>query len=420
MTSNIDNTFNVPTGFSKLDELISGLQPCDFVIIAGRPAMGKTAFALSLARNITIDSGYGVAYFSLELPKQQLFKRIITAEAGIDPEMISGNPDFECDRTNSKIAILMDAPLYIDDTAELSITQFHRKCLQLIEENGIRIVIIDYLQLMNETNENNSQENLNISRSLKEIANELNITVIALSQLYRPVQHRANRHPKILDLPDKNIAQYADIVAFIHRPEYYRIVVEDDEGNSLLGIAKIIIAKNRNGILGDVLLHFKSRFFKYKPVKEVWTEPRKNRPKRMRDHRQEQRIKELERKARIEKSIRSLIANSNSFTRGELLYLFNTKQIFEDTYQSHSNNLDQRIDYLIDLLSNYKTEKFSNYTHFFLMFRTSSVHPLVQKELDMIHDFFKQYLPASASVRYGYGNDESLDTEVSLFFLCSY
>jgi len=137
------------------------------------------------------------------------------------------------------------------------------------EENGIRIVIIDYLQLMNETNDNNNQENLNISRSLKEIANELNITVIALSQLYRPVQHRANRHPEILDLPDKNIAQYADIVAFIHRPEYYHIVVEDDESNSLLGIAKIIIAKNRNGILGDVLLRFKSRFFKFLELDEI-------------------------------------------------------------------------------------------------------------------------------------------------------
>lgn len=163
-----------------------------------------------------------------------------------------------------------------------------------------------------------------------------------------------------------------------------------------------------------------TQFFKFIPLKTIKRKKRKNRPKRMRDHRQRQRIEVLERMVKIESSILRLTANTKSFTRAELKYLFNTKLIFEDTYQSHSNNINQRIDYLIDLLSNYETEDFSKYTHFFLMFKTSLAYPLNQNELDKIQDYFNHRLPSTAIIRYGYGINENLDTEASLLFLSSY
>ena len=152
----------------------------------------------------------------------------------------------------------------------------------------------------------------------------------------------------------------------------------------------------------------------------MWVEPRKNRAKRMRDHRLEQRIKKLERMAKIEYAIRRLTVNTKSFARKEVEYLFKTNLIREGRFHSFAYNPDQRTDYLIDLLSNYVSEDISKYTHILLMFRTSSSYPFVQKEMEMIQKFFSQYLPASANIRYGYGTDEELDMEVSLFLLGSY
>jgi len=161
-------------------------------------------------------------------------------------------------------------------------------------------------------------------------------------------------------------------------------------------------------------------FFKYIPDEMMWSEPRKNRPKRMRDHRLEQRIKQLERSAKVENSIRRLTCDTKSLAREELDYLFKTNLIYQTRYHTFAYNPSQRIDYLIDLLSNYVSEDFSKFTHFLLIFRTSSAYPLVKSELDMIQNFFSQYLPASANVRYGYGNNENLGKEISLLFLGSH
>jgi hypothetical protein len=160
----------------------------------------------------------------------------------------------------------------------------------------------------------------------------------------------------------------------------------------------------------------------YLNVDDMIPREHKNRPKRMRDHRQEQRIKQLERMAKIEDDIRRLTAGTESFKREELEYLFKTDLIYADRYHSFAYNPDQRMDYLIDLLSNYgeTPPEFSKFTHFILMFRTASEYPLVKKEQNMIRNFFSQYLPASANIRYGYGTDKNLDTEVSLFLVCSY
>ena len=260
MTQNINFQKNIPSGFTKLDEMTAGWRPGDFVIIAGRPSMGKSGFALSAARNMILDSDCGVAFFSLEMPEWLVMKRIVYAETELDRNKIPCTKH-EWKQLNSKITELFDAPLYIDDTPALSVSEFREKCLQLIQENNIRVAIIDYLQLMmwrSDKNISRGQQISNISRSLKAIACELNITVIALSQL----QKRANRRPVLSDLSDENIAQYADVVTFIHRPEYY-CIGKDSEGNTLRGVAEIIIAKNRNGILGDVRLIFKKQFCKF-------------------------------------------------------------------------------------------------------------------------------------------------------------
>ena len=260
----------VPSGYTRLDRITAGWQSGDLIIIAARPSMGKTAFVLSMARNMAVDHGCGVVLFSLEMPTKQLVNRMIISETEIDSDKIrSGKLDTEeWEQLDSKIAKLIDAPVFIDDTPQVSVFEFRAKCRRLVQRYGIKIAIIDYLQLMTwtgDTRGNREQEVSNISRSLKAIAKELNIPIIALSQLNRAVESRTGLHkrPHLADLRESGaIEQDADIVTFIHRPEKYGIT-EDQDGNSLRGFAELIIAKHRNGALDDIPLTFKGQFAKF-------------------------------------------------------------------------------------------------------------------------------------------------------------
>ncbi|MDR3095057.1 MAG: replicative DNA helicase [Bacteroidales bacterium] len=261
----------IRSGFTNLDRITGGWQPTDLIIIAARPAMGKTAFILSMARNMALDHKAGVAVFSLEMSSSQLVMRLIVSETEIYKDKLRTGK-LETDdysRLLEKIEVLSEAPVFIDDTPALSIVEFRAKCRRLVQMHHIKAVFIDYLQLMTwtgDTRGNREQEVSNISRSLKAIAKELNIPIIALSQLNRGVEARTglqNKRPQLSDLRESGaIEQDADLVAFIHRPEYYGFT-EDDQGNSLIGIAEIIIAKHRNGAIGDVNLKFKPEFAKF-------------------------------------------------------------------------------------------------------------------------------------------------------------
>ncbi|HPX04937.1 MAG TPA: replicative DNA helicase [Tenuifilaceae bacterium] len=256
-----DGLSGVPAGFTELDRMTNGWQRTDLIIIAARPAMGKTAFVLSMARNMAVDHKTPVAVFSLEMGAVQLVNRLIASESGLSSEKIrSGRLDpHEWAQLTVKIKSLTEAKVFIDDTPALSIFEFRAKCRRLKAQHDIGIVIIDYLQLMTgppETKGNREQEVSTISRSLKAIAKELNVPIIALSQLNRGVESRTNKKPQLSDLRESGaIEQDADMVLFIHRPEYYGLL-EDEEGNSTQGIAEIIVAKHRNGAVGDVRLRF--------------------------------------------------------------------------------------------------------------------------------------------------------------------
>jgi len=257
-----DGLSGVPTGFVALDRLTSGWQPSDMIIVAARPSMGKTAFTLSMARNMSVDHKRPVAFFSLEMGAVQLVMRLIIGETGIDSDKVKNGrlEPHEWAQLEMRIKDLTEAPLFIDDTPALSIFEFRSKVRRLKTQHDIQVVIIDYLQLMvgpPETRGNREQEVSVISRSLKAIAKELNIPIIALSQLNRSVETRGgNKRPQLSDLRESGaIEQDADIVSFIHRPEYYGHT-EDEDGNSLIGIAEIIVAKHRNGAVDDVRLRF--------------------------------------------------------------------------------------------------------------------------------------------------------------------
>ena len=253
----------VASGFTALDRVTSGWQPSDLVIIAARPAMGKTSYVLSLARNAAVDFKIPVAFFSLEMSSVQLVTRLISAESEISSEKLrSGNlRGDELQQIHSRITELSEAPLFIDDTAGLSVFELRAKARRLKSKHDIQLLIIDYLQLMSgggdNKNGNREQEISMISRSLKSIAKELNIPVLALSQLSRAVETRGgDKRPQLSDLRESgSIEQDADMVQFIHRPDYYGLT-EDEEGNPTKGIANIIIAKHRNGSVCDVQLKF--------------------------------------------------------------------------------------------------------------------------------------------------------------------
>ena len=269
--ANTDGLTGVPTGYHKLDDITSGWQASDLVIIAGRPAMGKTSFALSMAKNIAADYKVPMAFFSLEMSDVQLTNRLISNVCEIQgSKILSGQmqPD-EWDRLDKRINNLMGAPLYIDDTPGLSVFELRTKARRLVREHGVKIIMIDYLQLMNANGmrfSSRQEEVSTISRSLKGLAKELDIPILALSQLNRGVESREGadgKRPQLSDLRESGaIEQDADMVLFVHRPEYYHIYL-DDNGRDLHGMAQIIIAKHRKGATGDVTLSFRGEFTRF-------------------------------------------------------------------------------------------------------------------------------------------------------------
>jgi replicative DNA helicase len=263
-------TLGVPSGFTSLDRLTAGWQKSDLIILAARPSMGKTAFVLSMARNAAIDHGEPVAVFSLEMSALQLVMRLISMETELSTDKLRrGNlADHEWQQLNSRITKLEDAKIFIDDTPALSIFELRAKSRRLVAQHGIKLIIIDYLQLMTGNAENKGmreQEISGISRALKGLAKELNIPVIALSQLSREVEKRpGSKKPILSDLRESGaIEQDADLVLFIYRPEYYKIDQFDDN-TPTKGLAEIIIAKHRNGQTGEVKLNFVSHYGKFK------------------------------------------------------------------------------------------------------------------------------------------------------------
>lgn len=263
-----DGISGLPSGFNALDGVTSGWQPSDLVIIAARPAMGKTAFVLSMARNMAVVHKQPVAIFSLEMSAVQLVNRLIASETELSSEKLKTGrlTDPEWQQLHSRIKALVEAPILVDDTPALSIFELRAKCRRLKQKYDIKVLIIDYLQLMTagaDMRGNREQEVSMISRQLKIIAKELNIPVLALSQLNRGVESRPDKKPMLSDLRESgSIEQDADMVLFIHRPEKYGITT-DNEGNSLLGIASIIIAKHRNGAVGEVNLRFRAELTQF-------------------------------------------------------------------------------------------------------------------------------------------------------------
>lgn len=263
--SNKEGLSGIPTGFDKLDKLTSGWQPSDLIIVAARPGMGKTALTLTMARNIAVDFNQPVAFFSLEMSSVQLITRLISSETGLSSEKLrTGKLDaHEWTQLNEKVKTLEKAPLFIDDTPSLSIFDLRAKARRLASQYGIKMIMIDYLQLMtaggSKNGGNREQEISMISRNLKALAKELSVPVIALSQLSRAVETRGgSKRPLLSDLRESGaIEQDADIVSFIYRPEYYKIDEWDDEERSPTeGQGEFIVAKHRNGGLENIRLKF--------------------------------------------------------------------------------------------------------------------------------------------------------------------
>jgi replicative DNA helicase len=266
-----DGLTGVPTGFTNLDRLTSGWQPSDLIIVAARPGMGKTSFVLAMALNAARDFNKGVALFSLEMASTQLVQRLISMEAEIGGSKLRNGKmeDYEWQQLQSTVEKLSTVPVFIDDTPGINIFELRAKCRRLKQQHDIQIIIIDYLQLMTGSTENNrggnrEQEIAGISRALKSMAKELSVPVIALSQLSRAVEVRGgSKKPQLSDLRESgSIEQDADIVSFIYRPEYYQIL-EDENGQSLKGVAEIIIAKHRHGALETIKLKFTDTFAKF-------------------------------------------------------------------------------------------------------------------------------------------------------------
>lgn len=257
-----DNVTGVPCGFKDLDNYLSGLQPADLIILAARPAMGKTTLALNMAHYISARGKNPAAIFSLEMSKDQLVQRMLCAEAEIDAHKLrTGNLNSEdWPKLGQAVGPLSQAPLYIDDTPAMSVMEMRTKARKLKAEKGLEAIFIDYLQLMqsNQNQENRQQEISQISRSLKALAKELNVPVIALSQLSRAVEQRQEKKPMLSDLLESGgIEANADVVLFIYRDEYYN---PDSQKES---IAEIIVAKQRNGPVGSMELYFKREFNKF-------------------------------------------------------------------------------------------------------------------------------------------------------------
>ena len=269
---NTGNISGIPSGFHALDKITSGWQAPDLIIIAARPAMGKTAFVLSMAKNIAVDRGIPTAIFSLEMSNVQLVNRLIMNVCELEGDKIKTGKMSKEDklRLNTKINIMKGKPLYMDDTPSLSIYELRLKARKLVNEHGVKLIIIDYLQLMNAQGSSfgsREQEVSIISRGLKGLAKELDIPIIALSQLNRGVEARTGiegKTPQLSDLRESGaIEQDADMVCFIHRPEYYRIFNDEKSGKDLRGLAQIIVAKHRNGATDSIWLRFRGKYAKF-------------------------------------------------------------------------------------------------------------------------------------------------------------
>lgn len=278
--SNKEGLSGIPSGFTKLDRLTSGWQPSDLIIVAARPGMGKTALTLTMARNIAVDQNFPVAFFSLEMSSVQLITRLISSETGLSSEKLrTGKLEkHEWEQLNVKVKSLEKAPLFIDDTPSLSIFDLRAKARRLASQYGIKMIVIDYLQLMtaggSQKGGNREQEISMISRNLKALAKELNVPVIALSQLSRAVETRGgSKRPLLSDLRESGaIEQDADIVAFIYRPEYYKIEEWDDEDRSPTeGQGEFIVAKHRNGGLDNIRLKFIGHLGKFDNLEDFDT-----------------------------------------------------------------------------------------------------------------------------------------------------
>ncbi len=261
------NVTGIPTGFNSLDYKLSGLQPSDMILIAARPSMGKTAFVLNIAQHVTLKENMATAIFSLEMSKEQLVNRLFALQAPMDAQLLrSGNlADSDWSKLMEAAGQIAASPLIIDDTPGISISELRSKCRKYKLEHDLKLVIIDYLQLMSGSGKGDSrqQEVSDISRSLKQLARELNVPVIALSQLSRQVEQRPEHRPMLSDLRESGaIEQDADVVMFIYRDDYYN---KDTEKK---GIAEIIIAKQRNGPIGTVELAWLPEFTRFEdPMK---------------------------------------------------------------------------------------------------------------------------------------------------------
>ncbi len=260
----------IPSGFSELDRVTAGWQKSDLVVLAARPGMGKTAFVLSMARNMAVDFKKPIAVFSLEMSGVQLVTRLIASESELPADKLKRGQleQYEWEQLNTRLSALTEAPLFIDDTPALTIFELRAKCRRLKAQHDIQLVVVDYLQLMSAGTDNHrgnrEQEISNISRSMKSLAKELDIPIVAISQLSRAVETRGgSKRPILSDLRESGaIEQDADMVLFIYRPEYYQIT-EDEQGNSTEGLAQLIIAKHRNGALKDINLRFIQNFAKF-------------------------------------------------------------------------------------------------------------------------------------------------------------
>ena len=271
-----ESVTGVPSGFRDLDEITAGFQPSELIIIAARPSMGKTAFILNIAQNAALDAKTPVAFFSLEMSKQSLLQRMLTSEARVDAQRLRKGKlrDDEFVQLGRAAGLLSQAPVWIDDTPAISLLEMRSKARRLKAENNIGMVVVDYLQLMQgpSSSENRQQEISTISRSLKALARELRVPVVALSQLSRAPEQRAgdNKRPQLSDLRESGaIEQDADVVMFLYRQEYYDVLEgkdpnqPDKDGKSSAGMAEVIIGKQRNGPTGNVTLFFNRQYTRF-------------------------------------------------------------------------------------------------------------------------------------------------------------
>ena len=264
------------TGFGQLDAITTGLNRTDLIIIAARPAMGKTAFVLSMAKNIAVDYRNPVALFSLEMSNVQLVNRLIANVCEIPSEKIKSGQlaNYEWQQLDYKLKDLQDAPLYVDDSPLMKMDILCNKAHYLVKEKGVKLIAIDYVQLLYNDikyTENRYSEINYFTRRLKSLAKELNIPIIITSQLNRAIESREGidaKRPQLIDLRDSGtLCDDSDMVLFLHRPEYYKIF-QDDRGNDMRGMAEVIIAKHRNGALGEILLRFKGEFCRFSNPEE--------------------------------------------------------------------------------------------------------------------------------------------------------